>query len=85
MVLPHPAHVIMNLEERQAEFLAEAAREQRARLAEGHASTRSRQRWLDLAATAVVVIALALLVAAGAAAAEEAPLAVMSFTQITVP
>jgi hypothetical protein len=68
MIVPHPFHVIMNLEQRHAEYLAESARDQRARLAEQTSNAPSRQRLADLLATLVVLVVLTLLIAAGATA-----------------
>jgi hypothetical protein len=64
MMLPHPVHVIMNLEQRHADFLAETAREHRARLAKQAGDTPAGRQWADLLATLVVIVVLALLVAA---------------------
>jgi hypothetical protein len=68
-VLPHPAHVIMQLERRHEEVLAEVARERRARLAEQRGDWPSRQQVLELLAALVFLAALALVVAAEATAA----------------
>jgi hypothetical protein len=74
-MVPHPFHVILNLEERHAEFHAESAREQRARLAEQAGAVSARRRWLDLLAALVALVALVLIVVAGAATPAESPLA----------
>jgi hypothetical protein len=68
-VLPHPVHVITQLEQHHEEVLAEIARAQRASLAEQIGDPRSRRHWADHLAPLAILIALALLVAAGIAAA----------------
>jgi fatty acid desaturase len=84
MMLPHPVHVIMNLEQRQNEFLAESARDQRARLAASSNGAQSRRQLADVLATLVVLVAMALLIAAGVTAAQEPPLAA-PIAQIALP
>jgi hypothetical protein len=69
MVIPHPVHVIMSLEQRQADFLAEIARERRARLAEQSNDPPPRRRLVNFLATLAALLVLALLIAAGVTAA----------------
>lgn len=68
MIVPHPNHVIIHLEQRHADYLAECSQEQRARLAERTSRAPSPLRWADLLASLFAVVVLALLVAAGAEA-----------------
>ena len=78
-MVPHPFHAIRRLEQRNADYLAESANEQRARLVEGTAHSSSRLRWADFVATLVALAVLALLLATGVEAlltlATAAPLA----------
>jgi len=62
--LPHPTTAIMLLAQRHVEFLAESARDRRARSAERTGGVRSRQQWATLMATGAAVVVLALLAAA---------------------
>ena len=73
MMLPHPYHVIVNLETRRAELLAESARDQQTRFAADVATTPPARRWRDLLALLVAFVALGLVVAVGIATPAESP------------
>lgn len=76
MILPHPVHVIMHLEQRRTETLAETARDRRAILSESSSGTRASRHRGGFVAVVMVIVALALLVTAGSTAARE-PLAAL--------
>lgn len=67
MIVPHPTHVIIELERRHAELLAESARQRRARLAEQASDPLTRRR-ADGLPTAAALVLLALLAAVAASA-----------------
>jgi hypothetical protein len=63
MMLPHPVHVIMSVEQRSKDFLAESARDQRARLAGRRHGRQTRQHWAGVLVAVAVVIAILMIVA----------------------
>lgn len=84
MMLPHPFHVVMNLNQRQAELLAESAYDSQARLAEQAGRSPTPQRWAAFLTTLVVLVALTLLIAAGVTAF-NAPTAMPPLAAIVRP
>jgi hypothetical protein len=76
VTIPHPASVIVHLERRNAEFLAESDHLRRVRLAEQARTVPATRRRREVLATlaAAMALALVLIVALGAATAAESPL-----------
>lgn len=64
MIVPHPNHIVMHLEQRHVDLLAESAREHRARRLE----RTTRPHWADFLATLVGLIVVTLLLKVGAEA-----------------
>jgi hypothetical protein len=63
MMLPHPVHVILSVEQRNKDFLAECARDQRARLAGCRDGRQTRQHWTGVLVAVAVGIAFLMIVA----------------------
>jgi hypothetical protein len=74
VTIPHPASVIVHLERRNAEFLAESDHLRRVRLAEQARTVPATRRRREVLATLAAAAALALIVALGAATAAASPL-----------